>query len=123
MVGAACEKLLYLLTEAMLPALTSPAEKAKLEKLFELRKIASVADFLRDKIDNSEPIPYSVKEGTGAYWSAMVEAIRQQRNDAVHPMNARASRDSVRLSLSALPAVVQGAAKIQSWFLQNPASV
>lgn len=124
MVGAACEKLLYLLTEAMLPALQSPAEKVKLEKLFESRKkISQVADFLRVKIETAKAIPYSVKEGVGAYWSAMVEAIRQQRNDAVHPMNAKASRDSVRLSLSALPAVVQGAGKLQGWLLQNPASV
>jgi hypothetical protein len=123
MVGAACEKLLYLLTEAMLSALQLPAEKVKLEKLFEVRKITATADFLRTKIEISKAIPYQVKEGTGAYWSAMVEAIRQQRNDAVHPMNAKASRDSVRLSLSALPAVVQGAVKLQSWLLQNPASI
>lgn len=123
MVGAACEKLLYLLTEAMLSALTSPLEKAKLEKFFESRKITAIADFLRAKIETTKAIPYPVKEGAGAYWSAMVEAIRQQRNDAVHPMNAKASRDSVRFSLSALPAVVQGAVKLQSWLLQNPASV
>ena len=123
MVGAACEKLLYLLTEAMLPALQSPAEKMKLEKLFESRKISQVADSLRVRIETAKSIPYPVKEGAGAYWSAMIEAIRQQRNDAVHPMNAKASRDSVRFSLSALPAVVQGAGKLQSWLLQNPASV
>lgn len=123
MVGAACEKLLYLLAEAMLPALQSPAEKVKLEKIFESRKISPVADFLRLKIETAKAIPYPVKEGTSAYWSAMIEAIRQQRNDAVHPMNAKASRDSVRFSLSALPAVVQSAAKIQNWLLQNLASV
>ena len=123
MVGAACEKLLYLLVEATLPALQSPAEKMKLEKLFESRKISQTADFLRTKVETTKAIPYPVKEGTGAYWSAMVEAIRQQRNDAVHPMNAKASRDSVRLSLSALPAVVQGAGKLQSWLLENPASI
>jgi hypothetical protein len=123
MVGAACEKLLYLLAETMVTALQSPAEKMKLEKLFESRKITAVAELLRAKIETSKAIPYPVKEGTNAYWSAMVEAIRQQRNDAVHPMNATASRDSVRLSLSALPVVVRGAVKLQSWFLQNPASV
>ncbi len=123
MVGAACEKLLYLLTEAMLPALTSPAEQAMLKKLFESRKITAVADFLRNKIEMPKLIPYPVKEGAGVYWSAMVEAIRQQRNDAVHPMNAKASRDSVRFSLSALPAVVQGAEKLRSWLHQNPASI
>ena len=123
MVGAACEKLLYLLTEAMLPALESSAEKVKLEKLLESVKITAVAELLRDKIETTRTIPYPVKEGAGAYWSAMIEAIRQQRNDAVHPMNARASRDSVRFSLTALPAVVQGAEKLQSWLLQNPASV
>ncbi len=123
MVGAACEKLLYLLTEAMLPALQSPAEKTQMEKLFQSRKITAVAEFLKGKIKAAKAIPYPVKEGAGAYWSAMIEAIRQQRNDAVHPMNAKASRDSVRLSLSALPAVVQGAGKLQSWLLQNPASI
>lgn len=123
MVGAACEKLLYLLAEAMLPALQSAGERAKLEKLFQDRKITATAEFVREKIATSKALPYPVKEGAGAYWSAMVEAIRQQRNDAVHPMNAKASRDSVRLSLCALPSVVQGAGKLQSWLLQNPASV
>lgn len=123
MVGAACEKLLYLLAEAMLPALQSPTEKTKLEKLYQDRKITATADFLREKIASSKTIPYQIKEGAGAYWSAMVEAIRQQRNDAVHPMNAKASRDSVRLSLSALPSIVQAAVKLQTWLFQNPASV
>ena len=123
MVGAACEKLLYLLIEAMLPALQSPAEKSQLEKLFQMRKITAVAEFLKGKIETAKALPYPVKEGVGAYWSAIIEAIRQQRNDAVHPMNAKASRDSVRHSLSALPAVVHGAGKLQRWLLQNPASI
>jgi hypothetical protein len=123
MVGAACEKLLYLLAEAMLPALQSPAEKVKLEKLFESRKISQVADFLRVKIETAKAIPYPVKEGVAAYWSAMIEMIRQQRNDAVHPMNAKASRESVRFSLSTLPLVVQGAGKLQIWLHQNADSI
>jgi hypothetical protein len=123
MVGAACEKLLYLLAEAMLEALAAPTERTKLGKLFESRKITAVADLLREKVDASKLIPYSVREGSGAYWSAMIEAIRQQRNDAVHPMNAKASRDSVRLSLAALPAVVQGAEKLREWLQQNRVSI
>ena len=50
----------------------------------------------------------------------MIEMTLQQRNDAVHPMNAKAS---VRFSLSALPVVVQGAGKLQIWLLQNPSSI
>ncbi|MEG9433740.1 hypothetical protein [Terriglobus sp. ADX1] len=123
MVGAACEKLLYLLGEAMVSAIASTAERARLEKLFESRRIASLSEFLREKIDATKEVPYSVKEGIGAYWSAMVEAIRQQRNDAVHPMNAKASRDSVRLSLLALPAVIKSAAKLHSWLLENRARI
>ena len=46
MVGAACEKFLYLLTEAMLPALQSPTEKMKLEKLFQNRKLTGDRRFL-----------------------------------------------------------------------------
>lgn len=120
MVGAACEKILYLLAEAMLTALASSAEKTRLERAFGSRKISALADLLRETIEKNKQIPYSAKEGVGVYWSAMIEAIRLQRNDAVHPMNARASRDSVRLSLFALPAVIEGAERLRTWLLQNP---
>jgi hypothetical protein len=49
---------------------------------------------------NPAPIPFSVSEGAAPHLASLFEAIRMQRNNAVHPMNAAVSASSVRLAFA-----------------------
>lgn len=54
---------------------------------------------------------------------SLIEAIRVQKNDAVHPQNAKVTLDSVRLSYQAFPHAVEKLDALRQWFLANPKSI
>ena len=106
MMGAASEKAVYLLAESMLDGFRDPGQRARLTKLLEQRKFNSLFSFVEDAIaqgHSTGAIPYEVAEGSSRHLLSLLESIRVQRNDAVHPMNAQVSAGSVRHSFSALP--------------------
>ena len=81
-------------------------QKVKLEGLINSRGMKALFDFIQETIINgqkSKAIPYSVAEGASPHLMSLVEAIRVERNDAVHPQNAKVSDLSVRLSYQAFP--------------------
>ena len=81
-------------------------------------------DELQKTIQAAQPIvPYTTLEGTVTHLMSLIDAIRVQRNDAVHPMNATVSPDSVRLSFCAFPYALEKLDALRSWFLKNPQSI
>ena len=83
---------------------------------------------MRKTIDDSSasnlaPIPYSVSEGSSAHLASLFEAIRTQRNDAVHPMNATVSASSVRLLLHSFSYALETTEKLRAWLDANPATL
>jgi hypothetical protein len=70
---------------------------------------------------NPALIPYSVSEGASPHLASLFEAIRTQRNDAVHPMNATVSASSVRLLLCSFPYALGRTEKLRAWLGANPA--
>jgi hypothetical protein len=62
-------------------------------------------------------------EGALTHLSSLFEAIRVQRNDAVHPSTGAVEEDSVRLSYEAFPHAIKKAEALRAWFDENPASV
>lgn len=54
---------------------------------------------------------------------SLYEAIRVQRNDAVHPMNAQVSEASVRHSIQSLPYALAKSEEIRHWLTSNPGSI
>lgn len=62
-------------------------------------------------------------DGALTHLSSLFEAIRVQRNDAVHPNTAAVNEDSVRLSYDAFPHATEKAETLRAWFGKNPASV
>jgi hypothetical protein len=52
---------------------------------------------------------------------SLFEAIRVQRNDAVHPQNAMVSDLSVRLSYQAFPQTLAKVEELRSWFQKTTA--
>jgi hypothetical protein len=54
---------------------------------------------------------------------SLYEAVRVQRNDAVHPMNAIVSEDSVRLLLQSFPYALSKSEELRAWCAANPGSL
>jgi hypothetical protein len=65
--------------------------------------------------------PYELRSVTTEAF--LIEAIKMQRNDAMHPMNAAVSADSVRLSFHAFPHALEKLEALRAWFLANPKSI
>jgi hypothetical protein len=122
MVGAAAEKAAYLLADDMVQAFKAGSRKQKLGKAIERRKLFELLALISEGIQD-KAIPYSVTEGAEAHLMSLFEAIRVQRNDAVHPMNASVSADSVRLSFLAFPHALQRVEALRQWFRANPNTV
>ena len=126
MVGAASEKAIYLLGDSMIGAFASPQKQQSLRGFLDGRGLKKLFDFLRDEIADAikrNVIPYSVHEGAIPHLMSLVEAIRVQRNDAVHPQNAAVTPDSVRLSYHAFPHALEKMETLRDWFRNNPASI
>src|SRR5579875_2128956 len=126
MLGAASEKELYLLAEAVLSALKDPKKHSKLKGLLDRRKLLELFETVRDTINGAiaaKLLPYSDSEGASTHLMSLYEAIRVQRNDAVHPMNAIVSEDSVRLLLQSFPYLLSKAEELRAWFVANPTSI
>jgi hypothetical protein len=111
MIGAASEKAIYLLADSLAKALKQSARRTTLEKALGGRSLSALLDHVRETIETESagkkaPIPYSASEGASAHLASLFEAIRTQRNDAVHPMKGTVSASSVRLLLHSLPAAL-----------------
>lgn len=128
MVGAASEKAAYLLAASLLTALQPSPRRGTLEGLLNKRQLFQLLDFVRKTIEDSSsgssaPIPYSASEGASAHLASLFEAIRTQRNDAVHPMLAVVSASSVRLLLHSFPYALSTTEKLRAWLDANPGSL
>jgi hypothetical protein len=124
MIGAASEKAIYLLGDSLAKALKPSARRTALEKLLNGRTLYPLLESVRKIIEaesiKNAPIPYSASEGASAHLASLFEAIRAQRNDAVHPKTATVSAASVRLLMHSLPAALETTEKLKNWFDANP---
>jgi hypothetical protein len=126
MLGAASEKELYLLAEAVHSALKDPAKHSKFKRMLDRRKLSELFEAVRDNIREAvtaKLLPYADSEGSTTHLMSLYEAIRVQRNDAVHPMNASVSEDSVRLLLQSFPYALSKSEELRAWFADNPGSI
>jgi hypothetical protein len=126
MLGAASEKELYLLAEAVFSALKDPKKQSKLRGLLDRRKLLELFETVRDTIHQgvtAKVIPYTDSEGSTTHLMSLYEAVRVQRNDAVHPMNAIVSEDSVRLLLQSFPYALSKSEELRAWCVANPGSL
>ncbi|MFP5231824.1 MAG: hypothetical protein ACLGQX_04240 [Acidobacteriota bacterium] len=125
MLGAALEKELYLLAEAVVLALKDDRRQTKLRGLLDRRRLLDLFEMVRDTIHRAvdeKLIPYEISEGSTTHLMSLYEAIRVQRNDAVHPMNAVVSEDSVR-QLQAFPYALSKSEDLRDWLEKHPGSI
>lgn len=127
MIGAAAEKSIYLLADSLKPALSNATKQTRLQDLIDVeRSLKKLFDFVINEIKSGiqrKIIPYAVHEGAEAHIGSLIDAIRVQRNDAVHPQNAKVTPDSVRLSYQAFPAAVEKIEKLRDWCHTNKAAL
>lgn len=126
MVGAAAEKAVYLLADSMLNGYKDVIRHQTLKKLIERRKLNDLFHTTEKTIHDAytaKALPYSIFDGSVSHLMSLIEAIKVQRNDAVHPMNATVSADSVRLSFYAFPHPLEKLQTLRMWFLANPKSI
>lgn len=126
MLGAASEKALYLLAESVLVALKDAKKHGKLKTLLDRRRLLELFETVRDMIQGAaavKQVPYAVSEGCVTHLMSLFDAIRVQRNDAVHPMNAVVSEDSVRLLIQSFPYALSKSEELRTWFTANPKSI
>jgi hypothetical protein len=117
MVGAASEKLLYLLSEALL-RVTGGTQGKALQKAIGERNIPKLLNEITKTIErhkHARSIPYPIEEGVKQHLLSLFEAIRVQRNEAVHPAIGKVTPESVRLTLSAFPGVCRKVYDLLGW--------
>ena len=126
MLGAASEKELYLLAESVLLAMKDGKRQTALKSLLDRRRLLELFETVRDTIQDAvaaKLVPYSSSEGATTHLMSLYEAIRVQRNDAVHPMNATVSEESVRLLLQSFPYSLSKSEELRTWMTENPKSI
>ncbi len=123
MLGAASEKALYILAEAMVDALKSPKAKQTLEQYLKGRTLNPLFTFIRDAFERNRRTPNIPYDGAIPHLMSMFEAVRTQRNDAVHPTTGQVSADSVRLLMASFPFTLSKSEELRAWLVANPHSL
>jgi hypothetical protein len=117
MVGAASEKVVYMLAEALLVK-TGGTNRRSLENAIKERSLPSMFEQINKVLAGhieSKDLPYEIHEGCEPHLISLFEAIRAQRNDAVHPTVGEVTPDTVRLTLSAFPSACRKAYDLIGW--------
>lgn len=126
MLGAASEKAIYLLAESMLEAFIDEHKKTKLHTVLGRRKLEGLLNLVRDSIQaafQAKTLAYPQFESSVSHLTSLYEAIRVQRNDAVHPMNATVSQESVRFLIHSFPYALAKTEELRVWFTDHPNSI
>ncbi len=117
MVGAASEKLVYMLTESLL-LVTGGDKSRSLRKASKERHLPTMFEQLNKVLAGhieSKSLPYEIHEGSEPHLMSLFESIRVQRNNAVHPSVGEVTPATVRLTLSAFPAACRKVYDLIEW--------
>lgn len=122
MIGAAAEKVILLLLQAITDSMSNPSKKRKAVQLLDRPNLPEIFDTIRKTIDpliKAKIIPYSVHQGCTEHLMSLFEMIRVQRNDAIHPITGQVDRTKVFLSLQTIPTALESINRLIEWFGSN----
>ncbi len=122
MIGAAAEKAILLLLEAIANSMGNPSNKRKAAQLLERPNLPNIFDTIGKTINQlikSKAIPYSVHQGCTEHLMSFFEMIRVERNEAVHPVYGQVDRTKVFLSLQTIPTALESINRLVEWFKSN----
>lgn len=118
MLGAAAEKAVYRLAEALEQAARDPEIKKRFHNAMVKRGLPALFELVQQTLDKAT-IDYEVQEGITQHLLSLFEAIRVQRNDAVHPKVGRVTPETVRLTLAAFPLAISVTFGLIAWLEKN----
>lgn len=120
MIGAACEKAVYLLADSFQRSIQDANEKKKLNEAMRMRSISRLFNAIQEILKaKSKKIPYEVTEGTEQHLLSFFDSVRVQRNEAVHPNAALVTPSKVHLSLAAFPQACEKVCGLIGWLDTN----
>lgn len=122
MVGAASEKAILLLLQAIADSARDVGDRTKVTQLLERPNLPEIIDTITRTIDSfvkTKAIPYQVHQGCTQHLMSLFEMIRVQRNDAVHPITGQVDRTKVFLSLQTIPVALESTYRLINWFKDN----
>jgi len=122
MIGAASEKVIYLIAEAIRNSTIDPRLKKEISNKMEHRKLKELFDLISkilDKLIKNKKISYTIHEGSNHYLFSLFNAIRIQRNNAVHPIVGQVTIDQLRLLLLSFPHACRKAYDFLNWLKHN----
>lgn len=122
MLGAAAEKIVYLLAEAIKNYATEPKLQKNITEALEYRKLFDLFKLVSTTLENlikKKVIPYSTHEGSNHYMLSLFNAIRVQRNNAVHPIAGEVKPAQLRLLLLSFPHACIKAYDFLTWLRNN----
>jgi hypothetical protein len=127
MLGAASEKEIYLLADSMVAAIKDATKRKRLQStILENRSLLKLFEHVKVTIEDASKakiLPYAQFESSVTHLMSMFEAIRVQRNEAVHPTNAIVSADSVRHLMQSFPYAIRKSEELRAWFYAHPNSI
>lgn len=122
MLGAAAEKAILLLLQAIGDAETDQRRKDEIVQLLERPSLPKIFEAIQSTLAlliKAKKIPYPVHQGSTEHILSLFEMIRVQRNDAVHPTMGEVNRTKVFVTIQALPAALEVIYRLIEWFTQN----
>jgi hypothetical protein len=123
MIGAAAEKAILLLLQAITDSMSNPSSKRKAAQLLDRPNLPEIFDTISRTIISlikTKAIPYSVHQGCTEHMMSLFEMIRVQRNDAIHPITGQVDRTKVFLSLQTIPTALDSINRLIVWFKGHP---
>lgn len=122
MLGAAAEKIVYLLSEAIKNATSDNKIEKDITEALERRKLFDLFNLVSDTLEKliaQKTIPYIIHEGSNHYMLSLFNAIRIQRNNAVHPIAGEVKPDQLRLLLLSFPHACRKVYDFLTWLRNN----
>ena len=122
MFGAAAEKLILLLLEAIVKSLTDGRNKKEAELLLEGGRLPQILNKIMETLaplTKANVIPYTLHQGCSEHLASLFEMIRVQRNEAVHPIAGTVNREKVFLTIQTMPVAIEHVYQLIDWFNSN----
>lgn len=125
MLGAAAEKVILLLLDAVIESKQDPNEQARLRKLYDNPNLPKIFETIQKTLEpltaNKGGMDYAVHQGCSQHMLSLFEMIRVQRNESVHPTSPTNGMNAVKLTLSlnSFSAAVEVVYRLMAWFKER----
>lgn len=119
MFGAAAEKAVLFLLEAIANAENQAQKKRKLKSLLDhpnLPEIFAIIQTTLEQLITKKIMPYSVHQSSTEHLLSLFEMIRVHRNDSVHPAIGQINKTKVFLTIQTLPVAIEVVYRLIGWF-------